>query len=228
MMEGTQSPMKRHYFNSTSPNNVDAAMQELLKSLKAKPDFPEAHMLAGFIYLGREQYVKAIRHFKRAVELKPTYYKAANNLGATYIAAGRWDDAIELFTRLVGNIMYVTPGHGHNNLGLAYYSKGNLRKAREHFSTAINLAPRLCPAHNNLGRLLMEQNDMTRAEKYLKRAKRCDVRYAEPHFHLGRLKGMRGDVKAARPHFEACVRLAGDSSLADRCQQRLASLPVTR
>ena len=50
-----------HYFDSTRPN-VDAAMQEVLKSLTARPNYPEAHMLAGLIYLGREQYTKAIRH----------------------------------------------------------------------------------------------------------------------------------------------------------------------
>ena len=185
-------------------------------------------MLAGFIYHGRKQYVKAIRHYKKAVEIKPTYYKAANNLGTTYIAAGRFDDAIKLYKQLVGNIMYVTPGHGHNNLGLAYYKKGKLAKAREHFSTAINLAPRLCPALNNLGRILMEQNDAARAHKYLKRAIKCDKRYAEPHFHLGRLRGMQGDVKGARTLFEGCVRLAGDTTLAERCQQRLARLPVAQ
>ena len=72
-----------HYFDSTRPN-VDAAMQEVLKSLTARPNYPEAHMLAGLIYLGREQYTKAIRHFKRALDIRPTYHAAANNLGTAY------------------------------------------------------------------------------------------------------------------------------------------------
>ena len=133
-----------HYFDSTRPN-VDAAMHEVLQSLKAKPDFAKAHMLAGIIYLGREQYFKAIRHFKRAIEIEPKYFAAMNNLGAAYLASGRWDDAISVYKKLVSNIMYGTPGHGHNNLGWAYFKKGDLKKAIQHFSMAVNLAPRLCP-----------------------------------------------------------------------------------
>ena len=41
---------------------------------------------------------------------------AKNNLGAAYLASSRWDDAIKVYQELVGNIMYGTPGNGHNNL----------------------------------------------------------------------------------------------------------------
>ena len=216
-----------HYFDSTRPN-VDAAMQEVLKSLTARPNYPEAHMLAGLIYLGREQYTKAIRHFKRALDIRPTYHAAANNLGTAYLASGRWDDAIRLYGRLVGNIMYATPGHGQNNLGWAYYKKGKLKEARRHFTMAINLAPRLCPALNNLGMLLIDERRMARAEKYLMRAQKYCPNYAEPRFHLGRLMGMKNDPGGALEHFKSCLKLAGDSPLADRCEQRVLALSERR
>ncbi len=212
-----------HYFNSARPN-VDAAMHEILKSLTVKPDYPEAHMLAGLIYLGREQYVKSIRHFKRSLEIKPKYYAAANNLGAAYLAAGRWNDAIELYSGLVGQMMYATPGHGHNNLGWAYYKTGKLKEAQRHFAMAINLAPQLCPAYNNLGMILIEMKRLPRAEKYLNRASKCSPSYPEPYYHLGRLSGVKNDMAAARRNFEACVKRAGDTLLADKCAQRLSAM----
>ena len=100
-----------HYFDASRPN-ADAALHEVLKSLQLHPEYPEAHMLAGLIFLGREMHLQAIKHLKRAVELKPEFYAAQNNLGAAYIAASRWNDAISVYDGLVGNLMYSTPGHG--------------------------------------------------------------------------------------------------------------------
>ena len=48
-----------HYFDASRPN-ADAAMQEVLKSLRIHPEYPEAHMLAGLIFLGREMHLQAI------------------------------------------------------------------------------------------------------------------------------------------------------------------------
>ncbi|MEE2789773.1 MAG: tetratricopeptide repeat protein [Myxococcota bacterium] len=215
-----------HYFDSTRPN-VDAAMHEVLQSLKAKPDFAKAHMLAGIIYLGREQYFKAIRHFKRSIEIEPKYFAAMNNLGAAYLASGRWDDAIEVYKKLVSNIMYGTPGHGHNNLGWAYFKKGDTRKALQHFSMAVNLAPRLCPAYNNLGMVLISQRRYPRAKKYLMRAvKRCP-NYAEPYFHLGKIAASGRAFDDAKTYFQTCIKHAGDTPLMERCKQRMLAISPT-
>ena len=214
-----------YYFNSRRANNVDGAMQEVLKSLKADPNYAEAHMLAGMIYMGREIHVKAIRHFKKAIEIKPNYYKAANNLGAAYLHLGRWDDAIKVYDALVTNIMYVTPGHGHNNLGWAWYKRGNLDKAARHFRMAINLAPGLCVAQNNLGLVMLQQNNYRRATKYLRRAIKKCPNYAEPYYHLGRTQSVAENFTDARASFERCLKLAGDSKWGDRCDQRLSTLP---
>ena len=205
-----------HYFDSTN-KNVDAAPQQLLLSLEAKPDYPEAHFLAGLVYLGRTDNTLAIRHFQTAIRLRPEYYAAQNNLGAAFLNEGRWDDAISVFEELVGKIRYATPGHGQNNLGWAWYKKGNFKKAETAFRLALNLNPRLCQAYNNLGQVLYDQQKLEQAAKYLKRGIRRCERYAEPHFHLGRV--YLGDRKGseALKEFSECVKLSGDSQLGDRC-----------
>ncbi len=212
-----------HYMDATTVN-VDAALQEVLAALRIKEDYPEAHLLAGIIYLGRGLHLNAIRHFKRAVEIKPDFFMAKNNLGAAYLAAERWEEAVGIFNELVGNILYASPGHGHNNLGWAYYNMGKPDQARRHYFMAIQLAPELCPPYNNLGLLLLEQSRLDRSAKYLKRAiKRCPS-YAEPNFHLGRLAMRRGDTGSARARFRRCLELSGDTPLAERCEERLKAL----
>ncbi|MGB0648455.1 MAG: tetratricopeptide repeat protein [Bradymonadia bacterium] len=212
-----------HYFDSTN-KNVDASLQELLRSLEYKPDYPEAHFLAGLIYLGRANHGLAIRHFQTAIRLRPAYYAAKNNLGAAYLSEGRWDDAISVFQELVGEIKYATPGHGHNNLGWAWFKKGAFDKAEKSFRLALTMNPRLCQAYNNLGQVLFERGKAEQAEKYLRRGiKRCK-RYAEPHFHLGKLYLANRKRVQALSSFDECVKLSGDSQLGDRCRAMSKSL----
>ncbi len=216
-----------HYFDSTN-KNVDASLQELLRSLEAKPDYPEAHFLAGLIYLGRASNGLAIRHFQTAIRLKPEFYSAQNNLGAAYLNEGRWDDAISVYQELVGKIRYATPGHGHNNLGWAWFKKGNYPKAESSFRLALTLNPRLCQAYNNLGQTLFEQNKLEQSEKYLARGIRRCKHYAEPHYHLGKIHLAARKMKAASSAFDACVKLSGDSQLGERCRAMAKSLGGNR
>ncbi len=213
-----------HYMDPAN-SNADAAMQEILTSLRHDPRSPRAHMLAGVIFMGRERYLDAERHFKTAVAYKPDYYDAQNNLGAVYLATERWDDAIALFKGLAGNLHYKNPGHAQNNLGWAWYKSGDAKQARTHFHLAIKLSPKLCPAYNNLAMVYIDGERFDRAKKWLGRVvKRCPA-YAEPHFHLGRIQAREGDLAEARKDFERCLDLSGESSLADRCEARLKSLP---
>ena len=211
------------YFDRKGANG-DAALQEVLKSIAIDPDNADARLLAGLVFMGRERYLDAIGEFKRAVELRPKFHFALNNLGATYLALGQWDEAIAVFDQLVATITYSTPGHGHNNLGWAHHQKGDREAARRHYLAAIQLAPALCPPYNNLGMLWLEAAELDRAEKYLRRGiKRCPS-YAEPYFHLGRLNARRAQPREAVSNFKRCADLSGESPLADRCQSRLASL----
>lgn len=213
-----------YYFSPNAPN-ADAALQATLSALEIKPEYPEAHMLAGLIYLGRESHLDAIRHFRHAVEQKPDYRDARHNLGATYLAAERWDEAIAVFDELVRDRFYATPGHGHNNLGWAWYNKNDPGKARAHLERAIKLAPELCPAYNNLGLVLIDAGEFEAAARNLERAVRRCPSYAEPHYHLGRVEAQRQNLAEARSQFTRCRDLAGDAPLGDRCAQRLAGLP---
>ena len=212
-----------YFFDEHNPRG-DAALLEVLKSLEIKEQNADAHLLAGLVFMGRDRNLDAIAHFQRAIELNPDLHYAHNNLAATYLAMERWDDAIAILDRLVSNMLYDRQGHAHNNLGWAWYKKGDLVRARRHYDAAIQLASDLCPPYNNLGLLLIEQNQLDQAEKYLRRGlARCPT-YAEPWMHLGRIQARKGDAKGARDSFERCLKFAGESPLADRCERLLSPL----
>lgn len=215
------------YFFDKKNERGEAALLEVIKSLEIKEDNADAHLLAGLIFTGRLRHLDAIRHYRRAIELKPDLLYAQNNLATSYLATERYDEAIEVLEKLLANILYDRQGHGHNNLGWAWYKKGDLMRARRHFTQATLLGPKLCPPHNNLGMTYVQQQKLDKAEKHLRLALRKCPAYAEPAYHLGRIQLQRGDFKGARESFERCLKYAGDSPLADQCAERLRPIAAT-
>ena len=92
--------------------------------------------------------------------------------------------------------------------------------------TAIELKPEFCLAYNNLGIVYIDEGLYDKALRYLERGiKRC-AQYAEPYFHLGRIAEAQRDLATAVKHYENCRRLAGESTLADRCEARLKAISM--
>src|ERR1700723_2885037 len=54
-----------------------------------------------------------------------------------------------------------------NNLGLAYYVRGNLKQAEEKFRNAIAADRKFTDAKNNLGRVLIDADRLNEATKVL-------------------------------------------------------------
>ena len=217
-----------HFFEN---KDGDAALQEILQSLKAYEKDPSAHLLAGLIFTGRSDWLTAMKHYKRALELKPTFYEVKNNLGTLYLTMGQWERAIKIFKELTQEIEYATPAMGYNNLGWAHYKMGDLQSAQGAFITATQLNPRLCPPHNNIGMIYFKQGDDERAERSLQRAIKQCPQYAEPHLHLGQIHMHRRDIDLAFKSLKRCQEIGADSPIGVRCDQLLSQqkrYPPTR
>lgn len=203
-----------HFFES---GDSDAALQEAILSLQFNPKVAEVHMLTGLIYTGRSDLLKALKHYRRAIELKPNYYEAKNNLGTVYLSLNMWKKAIEVFSELSQIDEYRTPAMGYNNLGWAYFKLGQFELAKKYFVNATQLNPRLCPPHNNLGLSYIQLKDYERAERSLRAAVKICPQYAEPHLHLGQIHLLQAKSKEALNALDTCRRLAKESEVGIRC-----------
>jgi|SRR3989344_68094 len=67
-----------------------------------------------------------------------------------------------------------------NNLGLAYYSKGDAKTAKEHFLKALKINGKFSDANNNLGALYLEENQLKSAKEVLEKAAK-DLTYDKAH-----------------------------------------------
>lgn len=212
-----------YYFDTTN-SNANAAMAEVLKSLDIDEENADAHLLAGLILMGREDCVQAVDHYKRALELRPLFHYAKNNLGACYLQMGRWDDAMPLFQDLIQDDTYRRPGHAHNNLGWAFYKKGDSENALKQFRYATLQSPDLCQPYNNMALIYLDQRDVEQAEKYIERGiKRCPA-YAEAYQQRARVRIQQRRPADARSDLRVCMKLSGDAPLHDKCKALLRSL----
>lgn len=96
----------------------------------------------------------------------------------------------------------------HNNLGMAYYFKGEKGLAKEHILKALELNDKNTDARSNLGSLAFEDGDLDTAEKiYLKCLK--DLTYekqARVYLNLALIELRRGNDSKATAYLKHSLR----------------------
>jgi len=201
--------------------NYTAALKELLKAEKMNPDDHILQNDLGLVYSKKKRLDLAIRHYKRAIELKPDFAPAMNNLGMAYIADKQWDKAIETFEELTGNLLYATPQYPRFGLGLAWYNKGNYRKAEKYFKEALQYYydgyrkdPTYIYCLHWLGLTYLELKELDRAEQILEEGVRYAPRLAMLYFDLGRVYMAMKKYDNAEYVFSKVIELQPDSEMA--------------
>jgi predicted O-linked N-acetylglucosamine transferase (SPINDLY family) len=124
----------------------------------------------------------AIAACRRAIELKPDYPEACNNLGNALNDSGRFDEAIASYRQAIqlkGDHPEV-----HNNLGIALRGTGRLDEAVASYRRAIELKPDYPEAHNNLGNALKEMGQLDEAIAAYRRATVLRPKLSDAHSNL--------------------------------------------
>ena len=78
------------------------AVPPLEKLLHEVPESFEVHELLGLAYAAQSQDTKANEHLAKAVRIKPDSVAALSNLAASYARLGKFNLAIEQFTKAAG------------------------------------------------------------------------------------------------------------------------------
>ncbi len=126
-----------------SRNSVWQDPRTLWADVVAKyPEHGRAHNNLGVALQGQGKTEGAIEHYHRALQSKPDFSEAQNNLLAK----------------------------AHNNLGIALQRQGKTEAAMEQFHRALQIKPDSAEAHNNLGFLLQVQGDIPAAVRHYTRA----------------------------------------------------------
>jgi type IV pilus assembly protein PilF len=231
------------YFNK---GLVQPALEELLKAVELNPNNPDAHNLLGLVFLrrgaeseelatrnqclkgeelrlekqeGDAHFKKAEAEFEKALQLRPDFSEARNNLAVVAIHFGRYDDAVQLEEKALANIVYRDPFAAQGNLGQAYLLKHDFARAAKALRQAIFEQPKFCVGRYRLAKVYYETREWDRAAEELEQVtadRACPIQEA---YHLAGLVALRRDDRdKAKQMFARCVALAPKSCLASECK----------
>ena len=143
-----------HLMHGNYPESLDA----LLKAKKLNPYNPVIQNSLGLAYFVRRKYILAEEHFLNALELNETYTQARINLGQLLLAIGDTDLAIQNLLITQDDLTFNQPEKISFNLGIAYFSKGDYKKAEEQFKfTLLHSSKKNCSTYIYHGRTLLKQ-----------------------------------------------------------------------
>jgi choline-sulfatase len=112
----------------------------------------------GQLYLRQGKRAESIPLFETAAQLNPSDYESLQNLAVAYRESGRIADAERTLNSIAASGEPYAPAY--NELGMVWYQKGDLDKARGYFEKAAQLDPTY---QLNLGRLYKTLGDKGRA-----------------------------------------------------------------
>jgi tetratricopeptide (TPR) repeat protein len=156
---------------------------------------PQLHFDLGEVYLRKSQYDKAEQHAKRALELEPDYNYARHNLAVAYFHQNQYQRCIEQGLRTLRENPHRPDTH--LLLGRAFSAIGDLRTARMHLRTALDIDPHDGMTHYYYGRVLYKIGDYANAIIHLQRAVEWTPNDPWIHYELGRALHAQGDAAAA-------------------------------
>jgi Tfp pilus assembly protein PilF len=122
------------------------------------------------------KYEKAAEHYRRAIELKPDYYKAYNNLGIVLCLMGRYEESEAAYRQALEIKDYFNP---HNNLADLFLRMGKLDEAKAEVLIASNLEPDSIGTTITYAQILVAMKRFDQAEERYLRALALDSAHIE-------------------------------------------------
>ena len=119
----------------------------------------------------------------RAVELRPDFAPAHNNLGNAHMDRGQLDEAIASYR--IALRLQPDSAQIHNHLGNALNHRGQHSEAILSYTEAIRLDPGYAEAHVNLANAFIELGKLDEAIGASRRALELDPPLPAAHKHLG-------------------------------------------
>jgi len=204
------------YYNQ---GNYTAALGEFLKAKTLYTGDPYLQNDLGLTYMAMKKMDLAIKHFKKALEIKPDYAPALNSLGTAYLNKKEWDTAIRYFKEVTENLLYATPHFALSNLGWAYYNKKEYALAEKFYLNALEIKPKFVNALVGLGKTYIAMNRSLEAVATLEKAVKDYPRLGQLYLELARAYTLSGEYKKAYKFYKKAVEYAPDSAFARKAEQ---------
>ena len=127
-------------------NQLDEARQRFERAIEIDPEEVDAHYQLGRIARAQDRLPDAIKHFEQVVTRDPAHsqHEIWREIGATYIAAGQFEDAREALQRFLDR--RESDAEGLYLMGRAHAGLGHQREAADSMQACIE-AVKTAPAY---------------------------------------------------------------------------------
>lgn len=150
--------------------DLQGSVDHLQKATKIYPQFADAYLLMGMVYIQKNDPASAKASLQKAVEVDP-------KLSAGYITQGMLFNGLKDYPSAEKSLtqgLQLNPesADGHYELAKTYWATGRLQDAEQQATKAAAVKPDLAPVHVLLGNIELRKNDPAGAlkefQEYLK------------------------------------------------------------
>jgi hypothetical protein len=184
-------PKLRRSTMKISVDKVGRSDEQILAQMKSDPKALSVDEMLYSATLTKDLN-EQLSFYKTTAEIHPNCIRAKNNMGYTYMALGKTDEAIAAFEAaktLQNNDMV------KNNLGFGSLVKGDLVKAEEYFNSMTAATPE---SRWGLGVIAITKGDYDKAVNYFG---------TEPCFNLALALLLKGDINKAKSTLDSMKEL---------------------
>lgn len=202
----------REFFRENKYNLAEPILNQLiLKNAKS----PEVFHMLGTIYYDQGKFNKAIRAFRRALELEPTYTDASvglsiilNDLGKYEEGRKVFDDAKELLAKQAGSEdPYINEKFSikHDELGEMYFQHTRFKEALEQYFKALSMSSRKPELTMKIVECFVRLESPEKALKELRSLIKEYPGFLSARVRIGKILYDGGDVQGAIEQWEAAT-----------------------
>ncbi len=198
---------------SVRRGNFKQALKDIEKAKEIDDDDPGVFFVYGIIYYALKDYDKAEKYYKKAIDENEEYTEARYNLCGLYLKTGENDKAIEQCSHAANDPLYQARASAYTNLGIAYFKKGDINKAKQYYDKALDINPSLVYTHNELGKLYLSIGNEKKAINEFRIAISGFKDYDEAYFNLGTAYLKKGDKLSACHAYKKVVKISPNSEI---------------
>jgi len=186
----------------------------LTRSLQADPRDPQAWYYLGRTKYGKGQFPEAIEAFAHCLKLDPRNIKAETNVGLSYEALERPDEAAQAFQNAIG---WQAENSAKDpepfiELGHLFVNQNQPEKAVPCLSQSIAIYPNISKAHEELGKAYSLLKRFPEAQAELEKAIELTPQAPNLHCLLAPVYRKQGLVEKAKAESDRCAALSGTHS----------------
>jgi tetratricopeptide (TPR) repeat protein len=186
----------------------------LTRSLQDDPRDAQAWYYLGRTKYGKGQFPEAIQAFAQCLRLEPRNIKAETNVGLSYEALERPDEAAQAFQNAIS---WQAEGSAKDpepfiEIGHLYVNQNQPEKAVPYLKQSIVILPMVSKAHEELGRAYSLLNKLPEAQAELEKAIELTPQAPNLHCLLAPLYRKQGLTEKAKAESDRCAALSGTHS----------------